>query len=97
MSDPVDPRFTAAPCIFFVIGAQKSGTTWLHEYFVRHRDVAVPAWKETNYWNRVEAPVRLAGLPETTFGRMREKFGSALPEARSRTDALIPEPGKASG
>ncbi len=50
----VDPRFDEVGCLFFVIGAQKAGTTWLSRYFLEHPNVSVPYWKEHNYWNMVE-------------------------------------------
>lgn len=49
-----DPRFRSVDCVFFVIGAQKAGTTWLSRYFLKHPAVAVPYWKENNYWNMVQ-------------------------------------------
>ncbi|MEP1614398.1 MAG: sulfotransferase [Roseobacter sp.] len=50
--------------MFFVIGAQKAGTTWLSRYFRDHPNVSVPLWKEHNYWNMVEGSL--------TSGRMLE-------------------------
>jgi len=36
-----------------VIGPQKAGTTWLHEYFAAHPDVGTPRWvKETFFFDR---------------------------------------------
>ncbi|MEO9846367.1 MAG: sulfotransferase [Roseobacter sp.] len=49
-----DPRFASVECVFFVIGAQKAGTTWLSHYLKRHPDVSVPEWKEHDFWNMVE-------------------------------------------
>lgn len=39
---------------FLVIGAQKCGTTWLHEMLHQHPDVFVPEFKEVNYFVRAE-------------------------------------------
>ncbi len=50
----VDPRFASVDCLFFVIGAQKAGTTWLSRYLREHPNATVPYWKENNYWNMVE-------------------------------------------
>ena len=50
----VDPRFSSVDCVFFVIGAQKAGTTWLSNYLKTHPNVSVPEWKEHDYWNQVE-------------------------------------------
>lgn len=52
----LDPRFAKPACLFFVIGAQKAGTSWLHDYFLCHAQVHVTAWKEVDYWNTVRAP-----------------------------------------
>lgn len=49
-----DPRFAAVPTVFFVIGAQKAGTTWLSHYLKSHAQVSVPEWKEHDYWNMVQ-------------------------------------------
>lgn len=49
-----DPRFGSVPTVFFVIGAQKAGTTWLSHYLKSHPEVSVPEWKEHDYWNMVE-------------------------------------------
>lgn len=52
----LDPRFSRPDCLFYVIGAQKSGTSWLHDYFLGHPDIHVTAWKEADYWNTVRPP-----------------------------------------
>ena len=52
----VDPRFAKPACLFYVIGAQKAGTSWLHDYFLCHGQVHVTAWKEADYWNTVRPP-----------------------------------------
>lgn len=52
--EPVDPRFSSVDCVFFVIGAQKAGTTWLSHYLKAHPNVSVPEWKEHDFWNMVE-------------------------------------------
>lgn len=36
---------------FLVIGAEKSGTTWLHRSLMRHPDVFVPLTKEVHFFN----------------------------------------------
>jgi hypothetical protein len=50
----VDSRFADAKTLFYVIGAQKAGTTWLADFMRQHPEIATPAWKEHNYWNMVE-------------------------------------------
>jgi hypothetical protein len=61
----LDPRFAKPACLFYVIGAQKAGTSWLHDYFLGHPQVHVTAWKEADYWNTVRPPhdvnTRLSG------------------------------------
>lgn len=49
-----DPRFASVDCVFFVLGAQKAGTTWLSHYLKAHPAVSVPEWKEHDYWNMAE-------------------------------------------
>ena len=36
---------------FFVLGAQKAGTTALHHYLAQHPDIFLPAVKETHFFN----------------------------------------------
>jgi hypothetical protein len=50
-ADP-DPRFSSAPTLFFGIGAQKAGTTWVHDYLMSHPQARVPFVKEVHYWTR---------------------------------------------
>lgn len=63
--DGPDPRFATPDCLFYVIGAQKAGTSWLHDYFLTHPQISVTAWKEADYWNTVRSPfdvnTRLSG------------------------------------
>lgn len=56
-TDCVDPRFATAPLLFFALGAQKSGTSWLEYYLRGHPEVCVPEWKELNYWARLDGIV----------------------------------------
>lgn len=51
----LDKRFAMPERIVFVIGAQKSGTTWLDYYFQHHPEVCSPGWKELNYWNMAQS------------------------------------------
>jgi hypothetical protein len=48
---------------FLCIGAQKSGTTWLHDNLSRHPDVWLPPIKEIHYFDRPydSIPARLFG------------------------------------
>jgi hypothetical protein len=45
------PRMIGEQLDFLVIGAQKSGTTSLHEYLRRHPQLALPAGKEAPYFS----------------------------------------------
>jgi len=47
---------------FVCIGAQKAGTTWLHETLNRHRDVWMPPVKEIHFFNAVCAHEELVGV-----------------------------------
>lgn len=68
-----DPRFAAPECLFFGIGAQKSGTTWLHSYLARHPEVHVPRYyKELNYWCSA-CPSELERALETLYGLRPER------------------------
>jgi len=67
---------------FIVIGAQKAGTTALHEYIRRHPEVSVPAGKEAPFYShdsiwgagwRPYAEKVFAFAPDTT------RWGSATP------------------
>lgn len=51
-----DPRFSEPRTLAFGIGAQKSGTTWLGDYFSHHPDVHMSHKKEIHYWNSVRPP-----------------------------------------
>ncbi len=42
--------------LFIGIGAQKSGTTWLSDYFSGHPDVHMSLRKELHYWNTIRPP-----------------------------------------
>ena len=69
----VDPRFASVDCVFFVIGAQKAGTTWLSRYFKAHPNVSVPEWKEHEYWNMVEGRTSASRMLDMQRAR-RESF-----------------------
>lgn len=49
----LDPRFARPERLFFVIGAQKAGTTWLHDYCSGHPQICVPVFKELDYWSAI--------------------------------------------
>ena len=43
---------------FLVIGAQKSGTTWLYDRLRRHPDIFMPKVKEVHFFNRRDSNLR---------------------------------------
>lgn len=47
---------------FLGIGAQKAGTTWLHEQLAAHPQIGFPGGKEVHYWD-----ARRATLPESWY------------------------------
>lgn len=51
-----------------IIGAQKCGTTWLHQQLAQHPQVFMPAGKDDEYFSY---------LPEKTLDAYREKFTQA--------------------
>lgn len=51
-----DARFSLPRTLAIGIGAQKSGTTWLGDYFSGHPDVHMSLKKEIHYWNVVRPP-----------------------------------------
>lgn len=81
---PVDPRFGTVDCLFFVIGAQKAGTTWLSHYLKAHPQVSVPEWKEHDYWNMVE------GRPEPSRMLKKQAARRKNESAMRRLGALLP-------
>lgn len=50
----VDSRFAKPSTLFFGIGAQKAGTSWLHAYLKQHPDACVPPVKELHYWSYLQ-------------------------------------------
>jgi hypothetical protein len=50
-SEPRDKRELTLSISFFCIGAQKAGTTWLHEMLRQHRSLCLPTEKEIHFWD----------------------------------------------
>jgi len=59
MSDPKPQNSRASEIDFIIIGAAKSGTTWLADMLRQHPKVFIPEWKELHYFNP-----RFADAPE---------------------------------
>ncbi len=71
-----DARLARVESLFFGIGAQKAGTTWLHDYLLNHPDVVVPhvgvGGKELHYWDSVRPPYKTK-YRDMVAGRQRER------------------------
>ena len=64
------------------IGAQKAGTTWLHDYFINRGDIYMPKRKEMHYFDAKHRP-------DLRKGKKREPQGrSADPGARLTASQL---------
>lgn len=86
--ESADPRFARVRTLFFGLGAQKAGTTWLHRYIRSHPDLATPALKETTYWNYVET-----GRAHDWTRRRAARFGAGsgpLPTVLRRVGSPFP-------
>lgn len=46
-----DPEALGDRILLFCLGAQKAGTTWLHDLLAAHPDAHVPRVKEVHYWD----------------------------------------------
>jgi hypothetical protein len=80
-----DPRFASVPTLFFGIGAQKCGTTWLHEYLRDHPEAQVPlVAKELHYWDAIRPP-HIRPLGDLSGLGLRRALRRAV--ARARADA----------
>lgn len=67
---------------FLVIGAQKAGTTWLHEHLSRHPQVWLPPVKELHYFDRSRNPLILDALRQRQQRAMlRRWLGPAAADA----------------
>lgn len=78
---PHDPRFAAVPTLFFGIGAQKCGTTWLHEYLAAHPEAKVPlVAKELHYWDAIRPP-HIRPLGDLSGRGLRRALGRAVQRA----------------
>ena len=49
--EPRDKRELTLSISFFCIGAQKAGTTWLHEVLRQHPSLCLPIEKEVHFWD----------------------------------------------
>jgi hypothetical protein len=70
---------------YLVIGAQRSGTTWLHEVLVTHPDVVAPRTKEVHYFDRHW---------HRSLDWYRANFAPAAAASNRRAAAQRPSPGQ---
>ena len=77
----IDPRFGEVDTVFFIVGAQKAGTTWLYRQLRNHPQVAMPGWKETNYWTY---------MADQSFGKHFDKmYRARFKNMPAFTDRLL--------
>ena len=69
---------------FFCIGAQKAGTTWLHENLRRHPGVWMPPVKELQYFNQIHVPGHRAWT-------QRHRDGHALRALKAHVRSATPD------
>jgi GT2 family glycosyltransferase/LPS sulfotransferase NodH len=62
---------------FLCIGAQRSGTTWLHQNLAAHPELCLPFVKEIHYFDEVHAE------NQTSWRAFRERFLSQILESRA--------------
>lgn len=65
------PQTLEGRTFFLGLGAHKAGTTWLHEYLVRHPEVALSPLKEMHFFGWREADP--SGWPLSMFRRRLER------------------------
>lgn len=83
MDEPqIDSRFAEPSVLFFGIGAQKAGTSWLHSYLNKHPEACVPPGKELHYWTRMEKGT------DFITERLRERVKAARKEKNPRAKQL---------
>lgn len=71
-----DPRFAGPEVLFFGVGAQRCGTTWIDRFLRAHPEAHLPARKELHYWDSLRSP-----LPEHRARRQEAERRRAEAEA----------------
>lgn len=90
-----DPRFGALDRLFFVIGAQKAGTTWVQHYLAKHPQVCVPEFKELNYWAVIREGRKGSRVLERRLAEVRNLslplrlLSHVLPSKRMKSYRLV--------
>nr|WP_249139059.1 sulfotransferase [Actibacterium sp. MT2.3-13A] len=64
--------------MFFVIGAQKAGTTWLHRYLAQHPEVSSGPLKKYHYFNKFHGEFAVGGARPHFQGLRRLSALSAV-------------------
>ncbi|NIJ43343.1 hypothetical protein FHS78_003657 [Parvibaculum indicum] len=50
-------------CFILGVGAQKAGTSWLHDYLERRPEVFMPSpWKELHYFDARYCPISMPDI-----------------------------------
>ncbi|MGB0498671.1 MAG: sulfotransferase [Rubricella sp.] len=83
MAAPGTHMLSKDQVLFFCVGAQKSGTTWLYEYLRAHPQVAPVPLKEFHYFENL--------YPSRLIPRAAQRFALAVPKAvrKFRADAIL--------
>lgn len=55
LNETADPRFREPEILFFGIGAQKAGTSWLYHFLKGHPEVSMSRLKELRYWSAIDS------------------------------------------
>lgn len=69
---------------FLGVGTQKAGTSWLHQYFANHPQVAVPPDKEVHYLDLKYGPDHMVGMLRRRQAKLAKADALGLsPERRA--------------
>lgn len=86
---PADTHRITAETFVLGVGAQKSGTTWLHAYLYGHPQVCIPLVKELHYFDTVLRPdlFRIDIRKKLRTGTRRAHAGN--PDAAARAEREV--------
>jgi hypothetical protein len=76
----------AKPYLLYVVGAAKSGTSWLYRVFASHPDCHVRAVKELHYWDSLSGRARKSQLRQ--FRAKLDQHRRNREEAEARGDKV---------
>ena len=83
----VNRRSQGRPPDFLTIGAEKAGTTWLHQQLAGHPSIRTPPMKELNYFNAIDLGVDCSTTIGSTGKWRRELRYRLLHDLRRLDDA----------